>query len=105
MARWLFGLLIVVGASTIDTTPAHAVHPHEPVDRNVVFGADAPFAPLVYEGAVPDDRGLDPDAGSGSSPAGLIIGVGVVTLVFAFGLNAVRKQRESGRTTKFPRIG
>lgn len=52
-----------------------------------------------------DPSGTSTSSGSDSLPTGLIVGLGVVTIVFVFGLNAIRKQRKSGRTSKFPRIG
>lgn len=52
-----------------------------------------------------DPNGTNTSGGSDPLPTGLIVGLGVVALVFVLGLNAIHKQRKSGRTSKFPRIG
>jgi hypothetical protein len=55
-------------------------------------------------------RSPDPDDASASSgaednPLRPLIGLGVLAMVFVFGLKAVKRQRDEGRRSKLPPIG
>lgn len=81
-----------------------------PVDEPLVHAGPAATlddrqTSTAQRGSGDEASALDTESGGSSIPTGLIVGLAVVTGVLVFGLNAVRRQRASGRTSKFPRIG
>lgn len=49
--------------------------------------------------------GPPPESGTDGGGAGPLVGLLILGGAFVAGLLAIRRQRQSGRTSKFPRIG